>query len=167
MLRMGIVLKTGAVIGALILMANAAAGQTSTVAFGGIKADPTLPVAVTSQTLTVDQSDGAAQFTGNVLVIQGEMRLSADTLRVEYKADKSGIARLFADGNVMLVNATDAAKSDTAVYTIDTGEVVMNGGVVMSQGQTVLTAQRMVIDLKTGMGRMEGGVSTTFTPAAN
>jgi lipopolysaccharide export system protein LptA len=115
----------------------------------------------------VDQADGSAQFTGDVLVIQGEMRLSADTLRVEYKSDKSGIERLIANGNVLLVNANDAAKSDSAIYTIDLGEVVMEGGVVLSQGQATLTSQRMVIDLKTGMGRMEGGVSTTFTPKAN
>ena len=136
----------------ITVFAQIAVAQTAGIAFGGIKGDPTLPVDVTSETLTVSQKDGSAEFAGNVLVIQGEMRLSADKLRVEYKADKSGIARLFATGNVLLVNAIDAAASDEAIYTVDLGEVVMLGNVRLTQGETILTAPKMTVDLKTGMG---------------
>ena len=151
----------------ITVFAQIAVAQTAGIAFGGIKGDPTLPVDVTSETLTVSQKDGSAEFAGNVLVIQGEMRLSADKLRVEYKADKSGIARLFATGNVLLVNAIDAAASDEAIYTVDLGEVVMLGNVRLTQGETILTAPKMTVDLKTGMGSLEGGVKTSFAPKAN
>lgn len=151
----------------LTIVAQIAAAQTAGVAFGGIKGDPTLPVDVTSQSLTISQKDGAAEFSGKVLVIQGAMRLSADLIRVEYKADKSGIARLFATGNVLLVNASDAAASDEAVYTVDLGQVVMTGNVRLTQGETILLAPKMTVDLKTGLGTLEGGVKTSFTPKAN
>lgn len=151
----------------ITVFAQIAVAQTAGIAFGGIKGDPTLPVDVTSETLTVSQKDGSAEFAGNVLVIQGEMRLSADKLRVEYKADKSGIERLFATGNVLLVNAIDAAASDEAIYTVDLGEVVMLGNVRLTQGETILTAPKMTVDLKTGMGSLEGGVKTSFAPKAN
>jgi lipopolysaccharide export system protein LptA len=126
-----------------------------------------LPVEVTAENLSVNQADGTANFSGNVLVKQGEMRLSAAAIRVEYSADGKEINRLHASGGVLLVNATDAAQAAEAVYTIASGEVVMTGNVLMTQGQTAIKGQRLVIDLKSGTGRMEGGVTTTFTPGSN
>ena len=102
-----------------------------------------------------------------VLVTQGEMRLQAGIIRVEYDQAGGAIARLHASGGVLMVNATDAAESETAVYTIASGEVVMKGKVLMTQGNTAIKGDTLVINLKTGTGRMEGGVTTTFTPGGN
>ena len=148
----------------ITMVAQIAMAQTAGVAFGGIKGDPTLPVDVTSESLTISQKDGSAEFAGKVLVVQGAMRLSADLLRVEYKADKSGVARLFATGNVVLVNDKDAAAANEAVYSVDQGQVVMTGNVRLTQGETILTASKMTVDLKTGLGTLEGGVTTSFAP---
>lgn len=138
--------------------------QGTEVAFGGLKGDTSLPVEVKSDQLSVDQSNGEAVFSGNVLVSQGEMRLSAAKIRVEY-ADESGqVERLHAEGGVLLVNATDAAEADSAIYTINTGEVVMTGNVLLTQGSAAMSAARLVVNLETGLGRLEGGVTTTFKP---
>lgn len=155
-----------AVLAVLTVSAGGLAAQTN-VAFGGLKADTSLPVEVKADSLEVDQVTGRAVFKGNVLVVQGEMRLTAAEIRVEYSADGKGIDKLYATGDVLIVNASDAAEAQQAVYTIATGEVVMTGGVLLTQGQTAIAAQRMVIDLKTGTGRLEGQVSTTFTPGGN
>ncbi len=137
------------------------------VAFGGLKADTTLPVEVTADSLSVDQASGQAIFEGNVLVVQGAMRLSAAKIRVEYAADGQKISKLYATGKVMIVNATDAAEAEEAVYTIDSGEVVMTGDVLLTQGQAAIRGQTLVIDLKSGTGKMAGGVTTTFLPGKN
>lgn len=142
-----------------------AAAQGAAVDFGGLTQDTTLPVEVTADQLSVDQADGKAIFTGNVLVIQGELRLSAGEVKVEYTEDRSGIAQLFATGGVTIVNATDAAESREAVYTIDAGEVVMTGDVLLTQGTSALSGQKLVINLKTGAGTMEGRVQTVFQPS--
>lgn len=148
-------------------LALPALAQGTNVAFGGLKADTGLPVEVTAESLSVNQADGTAEFSGKVLVKQGEMRLEAASVRVEYGAEGKEISRLHAQGGVLLVNATDAAQAAQAVYTIATGEVVMTGDVLMTQGQTAIKGQKLVIDLKSGTGRMEGGVTTTFTPGGN
>ena len=137
------------------------------ITFGGLKADTSLPVEVTAENLSVDQANGNAVFSGKVLVKQGEMRLEAETIRVEYGEGAQEIRRLHATGGVLLVNATDAAEAREAVYTIATGQVVMTGDVLMTQGQTAIRGQKLVIDLKSGAGRMEGGVTTTFVPGGN
>lgn len=146
---------------------GAALAQGTNVSFGGLKADTSLPVEVTAENLTVNQADGTAVFSGQVLVIQGEMRLEAGEIRVQYDVTGKAIDKLFASGGVLMVNASDAAQAAEAVYTIDTGEVVMSGGVLMSQGQTTIKGDQLHINLKSGTGRMEGGVTTTFQPGGN
>ena len=150
-----------------LALAQPAVAQDTNVAFGGLKGDPTAEVEMNADTLTVSQADGQAVFSGNVVVSQGEMKLSANEVRVEYGSDQTSIDKLFATGSVLLVNATDAAQADQAIYTIASGEVVMTGNVLLTQGQAAMSAQKLVIDLKTGTGRMEGRVKTTFTPGKN
>ena len=150
-----------------LFFASGAAAQGTDVAFGGLRGDTSLPVEMNADSLSINQTDGTAVFSGNVLVTQGAMKLSAAEIRVEYTADKKGIDKLFATGRVLLVNASDAAEADQAIYTIATGEVVMTGNVLLTQGQAAMSSQKLIIDLKSGNGRMEGRVTTTFTPGAN
>ena len=143
----------------------AAFAQGANVAFGTFKADPTLPVEVTAETLDVNQDDGSAEFIGNVLVGQGEMRLSANRVLVIYNQEAGGIQRMEATGDVVLVNGPDAAESDRADYTIDSGVIVMTGNVLLTQGQNVLTSDRMTVNLITGTANMVGRVKTILNPS--
>jgi lipopolysaccharide export system protein LptA len=144
-----------------------ARAQEATIAFGGLKQDTSLPVEIEADSLTVNNADGTAVFTGNVLVGQGEMRLSAGSVRVEYGTDGKTINRLFASGGVTLANQSEAAEAQEAIYTIGSGEVVMTGSVLLTQGQTALSGQKLVINLQSGTGTMEGRVQTTFVPGEN
>ncbi len=148
-------------------LSGPALAEGTSVAFGGLKADTTLPVEVKADSLAVDQATGEANFEGNVLVTQGAMTLSAAKIRVEYSKDRKKIAKLHASGKVTIVNQTDAAEAAEAVYTPDSGEVVMTGDVLLTQGQAAIRGQKLVIDLKSGTGRMVGGVTTTFVPGGN
>ena len=146
-------------------MAQVAPDAPATVvAFGGMRGDPTLPVNVTAQTLTVDEGKATAVFTGDVLVVQGQMRLQADEVKVLYATGASRIDRLWATGNVVLVNADDAARADRAEYVIDEGIVTMHDNVVLTQGEAVFTAARFSTDLTEGLGQLEGDVTVSFTP---
>jgi len=137
--------------------------QSASIAFGAVKADPSQPVEVTAETLDVNQADGSARFIGDVVIIQGVMRLSANDVLVIYKQDetgKTGVERLEASGNVILVNGPDAAEADKAEYTIDSGTVVMTGNVLLSQSTGTLTSNRLVVDLTTGTASLSGRVKT-------
>ena len=136
-------------------------------AFGSVKADPTLPVEVTSETLNVNQEDGSAEFLGNVIVIQGEMRLSAERVLVIYNADRSAIQRLEATDDVVLVNPPDAAEGDWAEYTIDSGVIRMKGNVLLTQGPSVISGDQMVANLTTGTATMTGRVKTILQQGGN
>lgn len=145
------------------LFSTGLSAQSASIAFGAVKADPSQPVEVTAETLDVNQSDGSARFIGDVVIIQGVMRLSANDVLVIYKQDetgKTGVERLEASGNVILVNGPDAAEADKAEYTIDSGTVVMTGNVLLSQSTGTLTSNRLVVDLTTGTASLSGRVKT-------
>ncbi|NUH67041.1 lipopolysaccharide transport periplasmic protein LptA [Sulfitobacter sp. S0837] len=122
--------------------------------------DTGLPVEVTADNLSVDNATGTAVFEGNVLISQGEMKLSAAQVKVVYRADAEGIAQLEATGGVLLVSGEDAAEAERADYDIDAGTLVMRGDVLMTQGPSALSAQEMTVNLTDGTAQMSGGVKT-------
>lgn len=164
---MALRLRSFALAAGVLALAGVAAAQEARIAFGDLAQDTTLPVEVTAETLAVNNADGTAVFTGNVVVIQGEMKLSAAEVRVVYNEDQTAIDQLIASGGVTIVNLADAAEAREAVYTIDTGLIVLTGDVLLTQGPSVIAGQKLTVNLKDGTGVMEGRVTTTFVPGGN
>ncbi len=148
----------------LLCLPVGALAQGAQVAFGTTAQDSSLPVEVTADNLDVNQQDGTAVFTGNVLIGQGEMRLSAPRVLVVYKSDQSGIEKLQATGGVTLVSGEDAAEASQADYNVDTGLIEMAGEVLLVQGANALTGDRMSVDTRAGTARVTGRVKTILQP---
>jgi len=131
------------------------------VAFGGLQLDSSLPVEVTADNLAVSQADGTAVFTGNVLVGQGEMRMTAGKIQVEYaQGGSNDIRRMVATGGVTFANGLEAAEANEAIYTLESGQVVMTGDVILTQGPNAISGNRLTVNLDDGTGQMEGRVKT-------
>lgn len=152
---------------ALLGLSTPAIAQGTKVAFGAIQQDTSAPVEVSADELNVDQASGAAIFSGNVVIGQGAMRLSAARVLVIYRSDSAGIQRLEATGGVTLVSGPDAAESQRADYNIDQGVIVMSGDVLMTQGKAALSADRMTVNLDDGTARMQGRVKTILQTGNN
>jgi lipopolysaccharide export system protein LptA len=150
----------------LALPAATAVAQETGVGFGGGDFDRSAPVEVAADTLEVDQSTGRAVLTGEVVIAQGELRLSADRVTVDYAADGTDrrIERLNAEGDVLIVAGEDAAEGQTAIYTLGSAEILMTGDVLVTQGGNTLAGDRLAIDLDTGAGTVSGRVRTTLQP---
>lgn len=155
-----------ATVGLMLALSSAmpVAGQGAQIAFGNTEQNSALPVEVTADNLDVNQDDGTALFTGNVLIGQGEMRLSAPRVLVIYKQDESGIEALQATGGVTLVSGEDAAEASKADYNIDSGLIEMQGDVLLVQGVNALTGDRMFVDTRAGTARVTGRVKTILQP---
>ena len=152
----------------ILLTLNAsfpAAAQTNLL-FGSLSLDPNAPVNMTSDKLSISQADGSARFEGNVVIGQGDMRISAELVIVTYLAE-GGIDQLTASGGVTFVTKTNEAESETADYDIDSGTIMMSGDVLFTQGPSALTAQRMTINLKDGTANMSGRVKTILQTGKN
>ena len=163
---MAFTLRTLTLAAGLALMAATAQAQQK-IAFGELKQDTSLPVQVQADQLAVNNADGSAVFSGNVVVTQGEMKLAAGEVKVSYGTDQKTIETLVASGGVTVTNLGDAAEAKEAVYTIDSGQIVLSGDVLLTQGPSAMAGQKLTINLKDGTGVMEGRVTTTFVPGGN
>lgn len=145
-----------------LMLPFSAVGQS--VSFGQ-RADVKAPVEVTADSLSVDQASGLATFTGNVVIGQGAMRLAADKVTVTYaQGGQNRISALQATGNVTLVNGPDAAEAARADYNVDSGNVILTGDVVLTQGQNVLSGETVEVNLATGTANVAGRVRSVFQP---
>lgn len=160
------VFRSAIVVMGLCLSLAPAMAQETQIALGGMRADTSLPVEMTSDSLSLNQSDGSATFTGNVVIVQGELRLAAAEVQVRYMAGdgaaKGRIDRLLASGGVTLATGAEAAEAQDAEYSIDSGTVVLTGGVLLTQGPNTISGDKLTLNLKDGTGAMEGRVKTVL-----
>lgn len=160
-------LRSFTLVATLALSSGMAMAQQAKIAFGELNQDTTLPVQVLADQLAVNNADGSAVFSGNVVVVQGEMKLAAKEVQVKYGSDGKSIDQLLASGGVTISNLGDAAEAQEALYTIASGVIVLSGNVRLTQGPSAMAGQKLTINLKDGSGVMEGRVTTTFVPGGN
>ena len=156
---------------ALVLFPALVAAQGTSISLGGGAHDTSQPVEVSADSLDINQEDGSALFQGNVVVIQGAVRLAAEEVRVLYTTGEDeaagAINTILATGGVTLVTEAEAAEATDAEYTVASGDIVMTGNVLLTQGPNTLGGDRLTVDLEAGSGRMEGNVRTIFQTGDN
>lgn len=150
-----------------IAVAGPAAAQTG-IGFGGVAHDAEQQVEVTADSLAIDQSTGRAVFEGNVIILQGDLRMAAGRVEVIYSDTDSArdVQQVLATGGVLVTRGTDAAEGTRADYDIAAATLTMTGDVLVTQGATAIAGDRMVVDMTTGNGTMDGRVRTVLDPGS-
>lgn len=134
------------------------------------------PVHIEAATLEVHDKDKVATFSGDVHVTQGDTDMHCKSLVVFYEQNDAGagksktmpaaspgpggqqrIKRLEARGDVIVTQKEQTATGETGVFDMKTNTVTLSGKVVMTQGKNVLRGERLVVDLTTGVSRVESG----------
>lgn len=143
-----------------------AAAQTN-VDLGGITVDTAAAIEVTADSLEVDQETGKAVFEGDVVIGQGDLRLTANRVEIVYGTSTSQIARLLASGGVTFVTESEAAEAQQADYDVTSGLLVLTGDVLLTQGASAISAAQMTINVTDGTATMEGRVRTVLQQGDN
>jgi lipopolysaccharide export system protein LptA len=130
------------------------------------------PVKIRAASLEVREKDKMATFSGDVHVLQGDTEMRCRSLVVFYeeesgprpvKAAEPGpggdkqIRRIEAKGNVVVVQKDQNAAGDAATFNMRENTVTLVGNVVVTRGGDVLRGQRLVVDLSSGVSRMDQG----------
>ncbi len=127
------------------------------------------PVKIDSATLEVRDKHKMATFSGNVHLVQGDTTLRCQRLIVFYEQDaKPGsavataggsknqqIKRIEAKGDVIVTQKDQTATGDNGLFEMKENKVMLTGNVVISQGPNVITGDRLVVDMTTGVSRVE------------
>ena len=160
-------LKQIAFCAALSLTLPVTAYAQTNINLGGMEVDTSAAVELTADSLSIDQASGTAVFDGNVMIAQGDLRLTAGRVEVIYGADTSEISRLLASEGVTFVTADEAAEAQQADYDIASGLLVMTGDVLLTQGPSAISAGQMTINVTDGTATMEGRVRTVLQQGGN
>ncbi|MDP1883248.1 MAG: LptA/OstA family protein, partial [Bradyrhizobium sp.] len=67
----------------------------------------------------------------------------------------SSIRRLEARGNVVVTQKDQVVTGETAVFDTKANMITMLGGIVLTQGKNVLRGDRLMVDMATGVSRVE------------
>jgi lipopolysaccharide export system protein LptA len=141
------------------------------------------PIQIESNSLEMRDKKKEATFSGNVKVVQGDTTMTSKTLVVFYEQSQapgaapaanskgakaqpmqsaapgpggaSSIKRLEAHGNVVVTQKDQVVTGETAVFDTKTNLITMLGGVVLTQGKNVLRGDRLLVDMTTGVSRVE------------
>ena len=128
------------------------------------KFNSSLPLEIKSDELNIEQNTGKATFSGSVMATQGNLILTAVTIVVEYALKNSRMTsemkKLTANKDVTIVSDTQSAVANKVVYDIISENIIMTGDVILKEGLSATSGDRLTINLKTGSRRMEGNVRT-------
>lgn len=131
------------------------------------------PVHIEAATLEVREKDKLATFSGNVHVVQGDTTMRCKVLVVHYDNNTPGamrsatrgaggsqqISRLEAKGGVIVTQAEQTATGDTGLFDMKSNTITLLGNVVVSQGGNVVRGERLVVDMTTGVSKVDGGAT--------
>ncbi|MGB0958902.1 MAG: lipopolysaccharide transport periplasmic protein LptA [Halocynthiibacter sp.] len=142
--------------------------QAAMLSFGGTSNGED-PVEIKSENLTVNQETGQAIFVGDVIVVQGELRVYAPRITVDYAETngKTEIDTVTAMGGTTVVNGAESAEASRMVYSLKQSEIVMTGQVIAVNGPTTVTGDQMVVDTRSGNAEMSGNVKTILNAGAS
>ena len=133
------------------------------------------PIRIAAASFEVRDKSKLATFSGNVHVIQGALNLQSNTLVVFYEeagvkkvadSDRSQqqIRRVEARGSVVVTQKDQRATADQAVFDMRDNLLTLNGSVVVVSCENVMRGERLIVDLTTGISRMEGRVAGVLDP---
>ena len=80
--------------------------------------------------------------------------------------EQNQIKRVEAKGGVTVVQKDQNATGDTATFNMKENTVTLLGNVVVTRGHDIIRGHRLVVDLTTGVSRMDGGRVEGLFPSA-
>lgn len=139
------------------------------------------PIQIEAASLEMRDKKKEATFAGNVKVVQGDTTMTSKSLVVFYDSSEpapaakpkagtksapmqsatpgpggsSSIKRLEARGSVVVTQKDQVVTGETAVFDTRANLITMAGGVVLTQCKNVLRGDRLMVDMTTGVSRVE------------
>jgi lipopolysaccharide export system protein LptA len=177
-----------------------ARAQDTPNALQGFSQNRNKPVNIESTSLEVRDKSKEATFLGNVRMTQGDTTLRSKSMVVYYEqsaaapagggnSSSSGnaanatmkttsttpggqqqIKRLEATGGVIVTQADQTVTGDVGVFDMKSNTVTVTGKVVLTRGENVLEGNRLVVDLTSGLSKLDNGgakgkVKALFVPS--
>lgn len=164
-------------VGACDALAQGSTMQAGPNAMQGFSQNRDKPIQIDAGSLELRDKDKAATFKDNVKVVQGDTTMRCKILVVYYDGGansggnsqpkptmtsatpgptgSSSIKRLEAKGGVIVTQKDQTVTGDTGEFDMRSNTITMNGNVVMTQADKVLRGDKLIVDMTTGVSRVE------------
>lgn len=148
----------------LCLPLNAAAETPNQPEKQPSRAQPTTPLDLKADHLTLDPETGRAVFTGHVTARQGDLQITCD--RLEARQGKAGdLEGLVAHGQVQITSKGLTARATEATFSENRGEIVLTGDPRVQRGRAWLSGRRIVYRVSDGRVTVEQARGRMDAPA--
>jgi lipopolysaccharide export system protein LptA len=116
------------------------------------------PIDWDAQRIEVQDQQGKAILTGNVVARQADLTLTASRVVAAYsKKPSTHVDRLDASGGVVIKGPGETARGAFGIYDLNQKIITMVGGVTLTRCDATVSGARLVYDLNSGRAVMDGG----------
>lgn len=157
---------TRAILVLFFLTAAPAMAQTSSMMAPALtgKHDANAPINVSADKFQADSNAKTGTWTGNVLVVQGDMRMRANSVRLNVVGKDNKPDKILASGNVVVDSPNSGTVTgDNGVYDVVARTVTMTGKVVLTRQKDVMRGSQLTVNLETGVATLGGGAKAPGT----
>jgi lipopolysaccharide export system protein LptA len=141
--------RAALILGLLFLANTASAAEATGVSLATHDTDK--PVTINADAQDFDLKAKTVTYKGNVIAVQGEIHLHADTMKADQVANK-----IYADGKVVVDSpSSGTATGDNGVYDLSSKLVTLSGHVVLNKtGQATMHGSLLSVNMVTGKAQL-------------
>ena len=122
------------------------------------------PIAVNADSFSADLNGDTGTYTGNVIVVQGLVKLHADEVKVLAPGGRA--SRMEAQGHVIVDSPSGQAVADAGIYDVPQQILRLTGNVILTKEQNVMRGTALEFSMATGLAKMTAGSPPAATAAA-
>jgi lipopolysaccharide export system protein LptA len=145
---------------ALLPLAGTLALTVSTIAEAQQRHDSNAPIDFAAQHIEIQDKANRALLTGNVVIKQAEMTMTAPRVNVLYTGSITNgspeVSRMDASGGVTVNRPDQSARGQYGVYDVSRHVITMIGAVTLTQNTNIVHGSRLSINLDTGRATIDG-----------
>ena len=117
------------------------------------------PINISADKFVADSNAKTGVWTGNVVVIQSDMRMRANSVRLNVTGKDNKPDKIFANGNVVVDSPNSGTVTgDDGIYDVVAHTVTMTGKqVVLTKDKDVMRGTQLTVNLDTGKATLGAG----------
>ena len=124
-------------------------------------------IKISSEKLNVNRDNNISVFTGNVYAEDDKIRLWSDKISIFYDKNKKGVNEIVAEKNIKIIVNGVTANGDFSSYRVDNDEILLEGNVIVMEGDNKIESDQLILDLINSTSIMTSKTNSRVTAQIN
>ena len=124
-------------------------------------------IKISSEKLNVNRDNNISVFTGNVYAEDDKIRLWSDKISLFYDMNKKGVNEIVAEKNIKIIVNGVTANGDFSSYRVDNEEILLEGNVIVMEGDNKIESDQLILDLINSTSIMTAKTNSRVTAQIN